>query len=46
MVKLIYMNAKFVDGIFSFDGFKNNQAWYEWFITAESFILDVQKTQK
>jgi len=37
------MNAKFENGIFHFDGFKNSNPWYEWFIKAESFELEIHE---
>lgn len=40
------MNANFVDGVFSFDGFKKTVPWYEWFITGHSFILEVKSASK
>jgi len=40
------MHANFVNGIFSFDGFKQTVPWYEWFITASSFILEVKSASK
>lgn len=40
------MHADFVDGVFSFDGFKQTVSWYEWFITANSFILEVKSASK
>ena len=36
------MHASFKDGVFSFDGFKQTVPWYEWFITANSLILEVE----
>ena len=36
------MHANFVDGVFSFDGFRQTIPWYEWFITANSFIFEVR----
>lgn len=40
------MHAHFVDGVFSFDGFKETLPWYEWFITANSFVLEVKSVSK
>lgn len=40
------MNANFAEGAFSFDGFKETIPWYEWFITASSFILEVKNASK
>ncbi|WP_188150496.1 hypothetical protein [Teredinibacter waterburyi] len=40
------MHAHFVDGVFSFDGFKQTVPWCEWFITANSFILEVKSASK
>ncbi|RJG36507.1 hypothetical protein [Motilimonas pumila] len=40
------MHASFKDGVFSFDGFKQTVPWYEWFITANSFILEVKSASK
>ena len=40
------MNAHYVDGVFSFNGFKETEPWYEWFITARSFILEVKHASK
>ena len=40
------MHAHFVEGVFSFDGFKETVPWYEWFITANSFVLEVNSASK
>ena len=40
------MNASFIEGVFSFDGFKETVPWYEWFITANSFVLEVTNASK
>lgn len=40
------MHAHFEDGVFSFDGFKQTVPWYEWFITANAFILEVKSATK
>ena len=35
------MHANFENGVFHFDGFKESDSWYEWFITANSFKLEI-----
>lgn len=40
------MHAYFVGGVFSFDGFKETVPWYEWFITANSFVFEVRNASK
>lgn len=40
------MHAHFVEGVFSFDGFKQTVPWYEWFITANSFVLEVKNASR
>jgi len=40
------MNANFKNGVFSFDGFKDTESWYEWFITANTFSFEVKKASK
>lgn len=40
------MHAHFIDGVFSFDGFKQTVPWYEWFITANSFVFEVKNASK
>jgi hypothetical protein len=40
------MHAHFIDGVFSFDGFKQTEPWYEWFITASSFVFEVKSASK
>ncbi|QYJ81862.1 hypothetical protein [Shewanella aegiceratis] len=35
------MHATYENGIFHLDGFKNRTPWYEWFIHAKGFELDV-----
>ncbi|GAA6186882.1 hypothetical protein Q4567_18730 [Aliiglaciecola sp. 2_MG-2023] len=40
------MHAYFMDGVFLFEGFKQTEPWYEWFITANSFILEVKSASK
>jgi hypothetical protein len=35
------MHAKFENGIFHFDGFKETMPWYEWFVTADRFELEM-----
>lgn len=35
------MHANYENGVFHFDGFKESEAWYEWFISAEGFKLNV-----
>lgn len=40
------MNANFKEGVFLFDGFKKTEPWYEWMISASSFILEVRNASK
>ncbi|WP_028762908.1 hypothetical protein [Shewanella colwelliana] len=40
------MNASFENGVFHFDGFKNTTPWYEWFLHANGFELDVYNYKK
>lgn len=40
------MHAHYIDGVFSFDGFKQTVPWYEWFITASSFTFEVKSASK
>ncbi|GAB2528966.1 hypothetical protein [Microbulbifer agarilyticus] len=36
------MHAKYEGGVFQFDGFKETVPWYEWFIFAQGFLLEVE----
>ncbi|MCH1929934.1 hypothetical protein L9G16_07055 [Shewanella sp. A25] len=36
------MHANYENGVFHLDGFKNRTSWYEWFIHANGFELDVR----
>lgn len=40
------MHADYVNGVFSFDGFKETVPWYEWFITAKSFIFEIKHASR
>ena len=37
------MHAQFENGVFHFDGFKKTEAWFEWFITANKFELEINE---
>ncbi|MEE2603694.1 MAG: hypothetical protein VX595_11575 [Pseudomonadota bacterium] len=40
------MHANFENGVFHFDGFRETVPWYEWFITAEGFLLEITSAQE
>lgn len=40
------MHSHFIEGVFLFDGFKQTAPWYEWFIAANSFALEVKSASK
>ena len=40
------MHTHYLNGVFSFVGFKETAPWYEWFITANSFIFEVKHASK
>lgn len=35
------MHASFENGVFHFDGFRETVPWFEWFVTAQGFTLEV-----